>query len=63
MSNTVPSASRAQYVNDIRKLIGELKGLKRALTALGEWRQVESVEETIQLTRELLRHTERPLYH
>jgi len=63
MSKVTPSASHLQYVDNVRKLIVELGCLKAALAALGEWGHVETVEETIQMTRELLKQTEKPLYH
>lgn len=63
MSKMIPSASHLRYVSNVRRLIGELGCLKTALTALGEWRHVEDVEETIQMTRELLKQTEKPLSH
>jgi hypothetical protein len=63
MSKTIPTASHPQYADNVRKLIVELGFLKVALAALGEWEDVEAVEETIQMTRELLRQTERPVYH
>jgi len=63
MSKMLPSASRRQYTDSVRKLIIELGCLKAALAALGEWEHAESIEETIQMTRELLKQTENPLYH
>ena len=63
MSEMIPSASRLQYADSVRKLITELGCLKAALAALGEWEHAESVEETIQMTRELLKQAEKPLHH
>jgi hypothetical protein len=56
-------ASRVQYAANIKKLISELGRLKVTLTVLGEWKQVETVDEMIGLTHELLHETERTLYH
>ena len=56
-------AEHERQRDKIRRLIAELGCLKVALAALGEWGHVENVEETIQMTHELLKQTEKPLYH
>lgn len=63
MSKLMPDASRLQYVDSVRELITELRCLKAALAALGEWGHVECVEETIEMTRDLLKQAEERSFH